>query len=81
MGGPRPAGLQAVRLRAAAVLDTRPRIESDVLPTCARYGDGRHPWSPLAGGLAVGPLAQDASAPSSTRAERLPGRYDMSLAR
>jgi len=54
-------------------------IESDVLPTCARYGMGVIPWSPLAGGWLSGRWRKAASAPSSTRAERLPGRYDMSL--
>ena len=54
-------------------------IESDVLPTCAHYGMGVIPWSPLAGGWLSGRWRKDASAPSSTRAERLPGRYDMSL--
>jgi aryl-alcohol dehydrogenase-like predicted oxidoreductase len=54
-------------------------IESDVLPTCAHYGMGVIPWSPLAGGWLSGRWRKDASAPSSTRAERLPARYDMSL--
>jgi aryl-alcohol dehydrogenase-like predicted oxidoreductase len=54
-------------------------IESDVLPTCAHYGMGVIPWSPLAGGWLSGRWRKDASAPSSTRAERLPVRYDMSL--
>ena len=29
-------------------------IERAVLPTCARYGIGVIPWSPLAGGLLTG---------------------------
>jgi aryl-alcohol dehydrogenase-like predicted oxidoreductase len=53
-------------------------IESDVLPTCANYGMGVIPWSPLAGGWLSGRWRKDAAAPSSTRAERLPARYDLS---
>jgi aryl-alcohol dehydrogenase-like predicted oxidoreductase len=54
-------------------------IENDVLPTCARYGMGVIPWSPLAGGWLSGRYRKDAELPSSHRAERVPGRYDMSL--
>jgi aryl-alcohol dehydrogenase-like predicted oxidoreductase len=54
-------------------------IEADVLPTCARYGMGVIPWSPLAGGWLSGRWRKGQDAPSSTRAERLPGRYDLSL--
>ncbi len=54
-------------------------IEGDVLPTCARYGMGVIPWSPLAGGWLSGRWRKDAAAPSSTRAERLPMRFDLSL--
>ena len=54
-------------------------IESDVLPTCANYGMGVIPWSPLAGGWLSGRWRKEAEVPSSTRAERLPTRFDMSL--
>ena len=54
-------------------------IEGDVLPTCARYGMGVIPWSPLAGGWLSGRWRKEAAAPSSTRAERLPMRFDLSL--
>src|SRR5690242_12867964 len=54
-------------------------IEADVLPTCARHGMGVIPWSPLAGGWLSGRWRKGADAPSSTRAERLPQRYDLSL--
>ncbi|MGH2927547.1 MAG: aldo/keto reductase, partial [Solirubrobacteraceae bacterium] len=54
-------------------------IESDVLPTCARQGIGVIPWSPLAGGWLSGRYRLDGDAPPSTRAERLPARYDLSL--
>jgi aryl-alcohol dehydrogenase-like predicted oxidoreductase len=54
-------------------------IEADVLPTCERYGMGVIPWSPLAGGWLSGKWRKGTSAPESTRARRLPGRYDLSL--
>ena len=54
-------------------------IESDVLPVCLRYGIGVIPWSPLAGGWLSGRYRKGAEAPESSRAERLPGRFDMSL--
>jgi aryl-alcohol dehydrogenase-like predicted oxidoreductase len=54
-------------------------IEAEVLPTCARYGMGVISWSPLAGGWLSGRYRKDTSTPSSTRAGRLPARYDMSL--
>jgi aryl-alcohol dehydrogenase-like predicted oxidoreductase len=53
-------------------------IEADVLPTCVRHGMGVIPWSPLAGGWLSGRWRKDAELPSSTRAERLPARYDLS---
>jgi aryl-alcohol dehydrogenase-like predicted oxidoreductase len=53
-------------------------IEEDVLPTCARHGMGVIPWSPLAGGWLSGRYRQGAEQPASTRAERLPARYDLS---
>jgi aryl-alcohol dehydrogenase-like predicted oxidoreductase len=53
-------------------------IESDVLPTCKRYGMGVIPWSPLAGGWLSGRYRKDGDLPASRRAERLPARYDMS---
>jgi aryl-alcohol dehydrogenase-like predicted oxidoreductase len=54
-------------------------IEADVLPTCKRYGMGVIPWSPLAGGWLSGRYRTGLDeAPSSTRAERLPARYDLS---
>jgi aryl-alcohol dehydrogenase-like predicted oxidoreductase len=54
-------------------------IEADVLPVCREYGMGVIPWSPLAGGWLSGRYRKDADAPRSTRAERLPQRYDLSL--
>jgi aryl-alcohol dehydrogenase-like predicted oxidoreductase len=54
-------------------------IERDVLPTCRRYGMGVIPWSPLAGGWLSGRWRKGQDAPDSTRAQRLPQRYDLSL--
>jgi aryl-alcohol dehydrogenase-like predicted oxidoreductase len=54
-------------------------IEADVLPVCERYGMGVIPWSPLAGGWLSGRYRIDRDLPESTRAQRLPHRYDMSL--
>jgi aryl-alcohol dehydrogenase-like predicted oxidoreductase len=54
-------------------------IEADVLPTCRRHGIGVIPWSPLAGGWLSGRYRKGQDAPTSTRADRLPGRYDLSL--
>jgi aryl-alcohol dehydrogenase-like predicted oxidoreductase len=54
-------------------------IENDVLPSCRRYGMGVIPWSPLAGGWLSGRYRKGAEPPRSTRAERIPSRYDLSL--
>ena len=54
-------------------------VEGDVLPTCRRHGMGVIPWSPLAGGWLSGRWRKGAEAPGSTRAERIPARYDLSL--
>ena len=53
-------------------------VEKDVLPTAKRYGMGVIPWSPLAGGWLSGKWRKGAEAPSSTRADRIPDRYDLS---
>jgi len=54
-------------------------IENDVLPTCQRFGIGVIPWSPLGGGWLTGRYRLGQDLPSSHRAQRVPGRYDMSL--
>jgi aryl-alcohol dehydrogenase-like predicted oxidoreductase len=56
-------------------------IEADVLPTCARYGMGVIPWSPLAGGWLSGRWRKDARelSPTSPARQRLTARYDLSL--
>jgi aryl-alcohol dehydrogenase-like predicted oxidoreductase len=53
-------------------------IENDVLPTCQRYGMGVIPWGPLGGGWLSGRYRLGADTPASTRAQRLPARYDLS---
>jgi aryl-alcohol dehydrogenase-like predicted oxidoreductase len=53
-------------------------IESDVLPTCQRHGMGVIPWSPLAGGWLSGKWRKGAAPPDSSRAARMPARFDLS---
>jgi aryl-alcohol dehydrogenase-like predicted oxidoreductase len=54
-------------------------VESDVLPTCRRYGIGVIPWSPLAQGWLSGRFRKGGEEPTSRRARMLPRRWDMSL--
>jgi aryl-alcohol dehydrogenase-like predicted oxidoreductase len=54
-------------------------IEKDMLPTAQRHRMGVIPWSPLAGGWLSGRYRKDAEVPQSNRAERIPGRYDLSM--
>jgi aryl-alcohol dehydrogenase-like predicted oxidoreductase len=54
-------------------------IEADVLPTCQRYGMGVITWSPLAGGWLSGRWRKGVAPPTSSRATRLPHRFDLSL--
>jgi len=53
-------------------------VEADVLPVAERYGMGVLPWSPLAGGWLTGRYRKGQDTPASHRAERMPGRYDLS---
>ena len=53
-------------------------VEADVLPTCRRHGMGVIPWSPLAGGWLSGRWRVGQEPPASTRADRIPARYDLS---
>jgi aryl-alcohol dehydrogenase-like predicted oxidoreductase len=53
-------------------------IEHDVLPVCQSYGMGVLTWSPLAGGWLSGKWRKGKPAPGSTRADRVPQRYDLS---
>ncbi len=54
-------------------------VEADVLPVCERYGIGVIGWSPLAGGWLSGRYRKGREAPTSTRAQRIPARFDLSL--
>jgi aryl-alcohol dehydrogenase-like predicted oxidoreductase len=56
-------------------------IEADVLPTCARYGMGVIPWSPLAGGWLTGRYRASSAetGPYSAARQRLASRFDLSL--
>ena len=54
-------------------------IEADVLPVCRRYGMGVIPWSPLGGGWLSGRWRKGVEPPVSSRAGRLPHRFDLSL--
>jgi aryl-alcohol dehydrogenase-like predicted oxidoreductase len=53
-------------------------IENDVLPTALEFGMGVIPWSPLAGGWLSGRWRKGQETPQSSRAQRLPARFDMS---
>ena len=53
-------------------------IENDVLPTAQRHRMGVIPWSPLAGGWLSGGYRRGQELPKSSRAERIPARFDMS---
>ena len=52
-------------------------IEADVLPTCARHGMGVMSYSPLAGGWLSGRWRKDTGQQASSRASRLPERFDL----
>ena len=54
-------------------------IEGEVLPVCDKHGMGVISWGPLAGGWLTGAWRKGKETPTSTRAERLPQRYDLSL--
>ena len=53
-------------------------VEAEVLPTCQRYGMGVLSWSPLAGGWLSGRYRLGGDQPESSRADRIPARYDLS---
>jgi aryl-alcohol dehydrogenase-like predicted oxidoreductase len=54
-------------------------VEAEVLPVCQEHGMGVIPWSPLAGGWLSGRWRKGQEPPQSTRADRIPARYDLSL--
>src|SRR5436190_4399044 len=53
-------------------------IEGDVLPTCRRHGMGVLSYSPLTGGWLSGRWRKDSGQQGSSRAGRLPERFDLS---
>src|SRR4051812_3446730 len=53
-------------------------VEADVLPTCVRHGMGVMSYSPLTGGWLSGRWRKDTGQQSSSRASRLPERFDLS---
>jgi aryl-alcohol dehydrogenase-like predicted oxidoreductase len=54
------------------------RIEDDILPTCQRHGMGVLSYSPLTGGWLSGRWRKDSGQQDSSRAGRLPERFDLS---
>ena len=52
-------------------------VEADVLPTCLRHGMGVMSYSPLTGGWLSGRWRKDAGQQASSRAGRLPERFDL----
>jgi aryl-alcohol dehydrogenase-like predicted oxidoreductase len=52
-------------------------VEADVLPTCARHGMAVMTYSPLAGGWLSGRWRKDTGQQTSSRAGRLPERFDL----
>ena len=52
-------------------------VEADVLPTCARHGMAVMTYSPLAGGWLSGRWRKDTGQQASSRAGRLPERFDL----
>jgi aryl-alcohol dehydrogenase-like predicted oxidoreductase len=55
-------------------------IETDVLPTCARYGMGVLSYSPLAGGWLSGRYRKNVTeGPASVARQRLASRFDLDL--
>lgn len=53
-------------------------VERDVLPVAQQHGMGVLPWSPLAGGWLTGRYRRGQEAPTSSRAQRTPARFDLS---
>jgi aryl-alcohol dehydrogenase-like predicted oxidoreductase len=54
-------------------------VEAEVLPVCQEYGMGVISWSPLASGWLTGRWRKGQEPPESTRAQRMPQRFDLSL--
>ena len=76
----RAARARALRVRAAALLAAGARRRGRRAAHLPALRHGRDPLEPARRRLAVGPLPQGRrTCPSTTRAERMPRRYDMSL--
>ena len=76
----RDRGAAALRLRAAAVLDPRPRHRGRRAADLRALRHGRHPVEPARRRLALGPLPQGRRARRAPRAPSgCPTRYDLSL--
>ncbi len=77
----RERGLRALRLRAAPLLDARPRDRGRRAADLPALRDGRDPVEPARRRLALGPLAQGRREPEPTSParQRLADRYDLSL--
>jgi aryl-alcohol dehydrogenase-like predicted oxidoreductase len=54
-------------------------IEADVLPACREHDMATIVWGPLGGGWLSGTWRKGAEDLTSRRAERIPGRYDLSI--
>jgi len=54
-------------------------VERDLLPVAQQHGMGVLPWSPLAGGWLTGRYRKGQEPPTSSRAARIPARFDLSL--
>ena len=54
------------------------RVEDNILPTCQRQGMGVLCYSPLTGGWLSGRWRKDSGQQASSRASRLPERFDLS---
>ena len=79
VGGARPRAASASCASSRRTRSSRAGSRPTCCPTCRRYGMGVIPWSPLAGGWLSRPLAQGRrTRRESSRAERMPARYDLS---
>jgi aryl-alcohol dehydrogenase-like predicted oxidoreductase len=74
----RSRGLQRFVCEQPAYSILARAAEADILPTCARHGMGAITYSPLTGGWLSGRWRKDTGQQSSSRASRLPERFDLS---
>ncbi|MBA8792515.1 aryl-alcohol dehydrogenase-like predicted oxidoreductase [Friedmanniella endophytica] len=74
----RERGLQRFLTEQPAYSILVRRVEDDILPTCQRHGMGVLSYSPLTGGWLSGRWRKDAGQQESSRASRLPQRFDLS---